>query len=169
MAIINRKKVPSDLIIELTSNINGGMSFTDKKSKTNAYISFRGIGDTDTCTYEEIKTMLKQKPKLLERAYIVITDVSSIEDDKFTIDDLLNNLSQNLYNIYHGSVNPQFLDRFLTNSKYETFVTKLNNCNKDLIEVILEKAVCMYKLGEFNDATKMNYLQSMFPNIKMFK
>jgi hypothetical protein len=167
MAIKNRKKVPNDLIVELTSNLNGGMSFADKKSKTNAYISFRGIDDTDSCSFIEIKTMLKQSPKLLEKAYMVITDVSSLEDPTFKIEDLLFHL--NLEELYGGSINPREIDKFLTSTKYDNFVNKINNCNKNLMEVILERAVYMYKQGQFNDATKINYLQSMFPNMKMFK
>jgi hypothetical protein len=167
MTIKNRKKIPNDLVIELTSNLNGGISFADKKSKTNAYISFRGIDDTDSCTFTEIKTMLKQSPKLLEKAYIVITDVNSIEDNEFTVNDLLYHL--NLKELYDGSIDPRELDKFLTSTKYETFVNKIKSCDQNLLDIILERAVYMYKQGQFNDATKMNYLQSMFPSMKMFK
>jgi hypothetical protein len=69
MAIKARKKIPSDLTIELKSNLNGTMSFVDKTSKTRAYLSFRGIDDTDTCSYDEIKALQKQSPKFLNKAY----------------------------------------------------------------------------------------------------
>jgi hypothetical protein len=167
MTIRNRKKIPNDLVIELTSNLNGGVSFIDKKSKTNAYISFRGIDDTDSCNFAEIKTMLKQSPRLLEKAYIVITDVSSLEDTNFKIEDLLYHL--NLEELYNGSVNPREIGKFLTSTKYKTFVDKISKCDPNLMDVILERAVYMYKQGQFNDATKMNYLQSMFSNMKLFK
>ena len=167
MAIKTRKKIPTDLVIELTSNLNGGMTFADKKSKTNTYISFRGIDDTDDCSYEDIKALQKQSPKMLEKAYVVITDVSSYEDATFKIDDLIYNL--NLDELYSGSINPRNIGKFLTGTKYETFVEKINSCNGDLMDVILERAVYMYKKGQFNDATKMNYLQSLFPSMKMFK
>lgn len=167
MAIKNRKKIPNDLTIELTSNLNGSMSFVDKKSKTNAYISFRGIDDTDSCNYLELKTMLKQSPKLLEKAYIVITDVSSFDDGNYKVDDLIYNL--NLDDLYDGSINPREIGKFLISTKYDVFVDKISKCNVQLMEVIIERAVYMYKKGQFNDATKMNYLQSMFPNIKLFK
>lgn len=167
MAIKSRKKVPSDLIIELSSNLNGGMSFADKHTKTNAYISFRGIDDTDSCSYLELKTMLKQSPKLLEKAYIVITDVSSFEDVTFKVEDLIYNL--NLEVLYNGSVNPREISKFLVETKYNVFVDRIGRCNSELIEVIIERAVYMYKQGQFNDATKMTYLQTLSPNIKMFK
>lgn len=167
MAIKSRKKIPTDLIIELTSNLNGSMSFADKKNKTNTYISFRGIDDTDDCSYADIKALQKQSPKLLEKAYIVITDVNSFEDPDFKVNDLIFNL--NLDELYNGIINPRDIGKFLTSTKYQTFVEKINNCNRDLLDVILERAVYMYKQGQFNDATKINYLQSLFPSMKMFK
>lgn len=167
MAIKNRRKIPKDLTIELTSNMNGTMSFVDTKSKTQAYIKFNNIDDTDTCNFEELKALLKQKPKFLEKAYIVITDVSSIEDEKFTVDDLLEHI--NLKELYRGSVNPQFLERFISTIKYEKFTTKIQDCSVNLIEVILERAVHMYKQGTLVDSMKMNYLQSLLPNVKLFR
>ena len=167
MAIKSRKKIPNDLVIELTSNLNGGMTFADKKNKTNTYISFRGIDDTDDCSYADIKAMQKQSPKMLEKAYMVITDVSSFEDPDFKVNDLIFNL--NLNELYNGAINPRDIGKFLTSTKYETFVNKLNQGDDNLMDVILERAVYMYKQGRFNDATKMNYLQSLFPSMKMFK
>ena len=167
MAIKSRKKIPNDLVIELSSNLNGGVSFADKKAKTNTYVSFRGIDDTDSCNYADIKAILKQSPKLLEKAYIVITDVGSFEDATFKVEDLVNNL--NLDDLYNGCINPREIGKFLTSTKYDLFVDKLNKVDKELIEVIVERAVYMYKQGQFNDATKMNYLQSMFPDMKMFR
>jgi len=167
MAIKSRKKIPNDLVIELTSNLNGGMTFADKKNKTNTYISFRGIDDTDDCSYADIKALQKQSPKMLEKAYMVITDVSSYEDTTFKVNDLIYNL--NLDELYNGAINPRDIGKFLTSTKYETFVNKLNQGDDNLMDVILERAVYMYKQGRFNDATKMNYLQSLFPSMKMFK
>ncbi|MDD4412020.1 MAG: hypothetical protein PHO58_05990 [Bacilli bacterium] len=167
MAIKSRKKIPNDLVIELTSNLNGGMTFADKKNKTNTYISFRGIDDTDDCSYADIKALQKQSPKMLEKAYMVITDVSSFEDPDFKVNDLIFNL--NLDELYNGAINPRDIGKFLTSTKYKTFVNKLNQGDDNLIDVILERAVYMYKQGRFNDATKMNYLQSLFPSMKMFK
>ncbi len=167
MAIKSRKKIPSDLVIELTSNLNGGMSFSDKKNKTHTYISFRGIDDTDDCSYSDIKALQKQSPKMLDRAYMVITDVSSFEDTTFKVDDLIYNL--NLEELYKGTIDPRDIGKFLTSTKYDVFVNKISKSNGDLMDVILERAVYMYKQGQFNDATKMNYLQSLFPNMKLFK
>jgi len=167
VAIKSSKKIPNDLTIELTSNLNGTMTFSDKKTKTNAYISFRNIDDTDNCSYTEIKTMLKQSPKLIEKGYIIITDVSSFEDPEFKVEDLLFNL--NLDGLYNGSINPREIGKFLTTTKYNVFVDKIEKCDKNLIDVVLERAVYMYKQGQFTDATKMNYLQSLNPNVKMFK
>ncbi len=166
MAIKSRKKVPSDLIIELTSNLNGGMSFKDKYGNTNAYVSFRGIDDADTCSFDDLKAILKQKPKMLEKAYMVITDVQSAEDPNFTVDDLLRVI--NLYDLYHGSIYPQGLESFILTSRYETFTKKIQECKPELLEVIIERAVYLYKQGKLNDSMKMNYIQSLLPNVKMF-
>jgi len=167
MAIKSRKKIPNDLVIELTSNLNGGMTFSDKKGKTHTYISFRGIDDNDNCSYEDIKSLQKQSPKMLEKAYMVITDVNSFDDKDFKVDDLLYNL--NLDELYNGGIDPRDIGKFLTSTKYDTFVNKVSKSKDDLIEVILERAVYMYKQGQFNDATKMNYLQSLYPSLKLFK
>jgi len=75
----------------------------------------------------------------------------------------------NLDELYNGAINPRDIGKFLTSTKYETFVNKLNQGDDNLMDVILERAVYMYKQGRFNDATKMNYLQSLFPSMKMFK
>jgi hypothetical protein len=167
MAIKSRKKIPNDLVIELNSNLNGGMTFSDKKNKTNTYISFRGIDDTDDCNYSDIKALQKQSPKMLEKAYMVITDVSSFEDTTFKVEDLVYNL--NLDELYNGGIDPRDIGKFLISTKYDTFVEKINKNKDNLMEVILERAVYMYKQGQFNDATKMNYLQSLYPSLKLFK
>jgi len=83
------------------------------------------------------------------------------------VEDLIYNL--NLEVLYNGSVNPREIGKFLVETKYNTFIDRISRCNSELIEVIIERAVYMYKQGQFNDATKMNYLQTLSPNIKMFK
>lgn len=166
----NKKKykfIPDNTKVRIQSNIDGKFLFTEDRGKIRVFIQLDNFEDSAVISYEELRTFYSSKPNFIRKGQIAITDVYSGED--IDIEDILKDLRlDNIYGI-EEKIDPRYLKDLLTDKVNEKDFMSLISNTKEMAETVVEVAYILYRKGQFNDNTKMNYLRQIFGNQNLFK
>jgi DUF2075 family protein len=161
------KYIPDSTKVRIQSNIGGIFVFQEDRGKVRVFVQLDGHGDTAVISYEELRAMHAIKPNFLKSGKLAITDVYSNEG--IELEDVLVDLRvDNLY-LDEKSINPKNIVDIFSDEVAPNDFEKLLNNTPEIAETVLENAYILYRRGQFNDNSKMNYLRQIFNNTELFK
>jgi hypothetical protein len=152
------KNIKNDLPILVYCNA-GNTTVVYDCPKTGMSYKFK-YGDMEYLTFEELKSMKSEASGLLENYILIPIDVNS---EEYTIDDVLRILRiDDLYTeemLIDGNI-----DYILNNTKLNVFKSIVNDCSKNYLRMILDRALELAKTEQLNDLSKMSYLEDVVGN-----
>ena len=156
-------RLPSDLRIEVRSNVGGKFVLAEPKGKNPFYYIIDGYGQSIEMTYEELRAYWGANHKYFDDGTLTLVDVIH---DEYDLDDLIGVLR--IDKLYKSGLPMQDLELlFDKECEYEEF-TKLFSENKKVAGTILDVAVNMYKQGRLRDMSKANFLKQKFGLSSLF-
>lgn len=154
-------RVPDDTEIILKSNVEGKFIVSEKKGKSPIFAVI-GFGDEVVFTYGELRGYFNNSGKIfLEKGKLIIEEVLS---DDYGIKDIVK--SSKIRKLYEGDYNitniPEMLEQGID------VLRKFLEESPQAAEAILESAYSVYKDGNLNDYSIIEYLRSGFENRYLF-
>lgn len=159
----NLKRVDRDVEVIVMKNVYGGWSYMDKA--TGSMYRIDSEATTEVIPMGVLMKMNSSHSKILGRFQIVPIDVYS---DEFTVEDVIENL--NLTKKYKEEVNPSEIEDFiLSNENISTFSESIGKLSRAMKTRVVERAIALFKEGEFNDPTKKGILMKIADNNMIFE
>jgi hypothetical protein len=161
----NKKGLPKDLDIVISSNIDGEFDFSSTKGKTNVYIRFDEMGETSVISLEDLRSF-NNISNWLKSGQVAITDV---EDNDYSIEEVINSLRlTKLYNdeksIAPNKIQDMFTDK-VDSIRFDQILLNSPRINDAIIQV----ACVLQKSGKFNDNSKIQLLKQRVTNPTLFR
>jgi hypothetical protein len=152
------KSIKNDLPILVYCNA-GNTTVVYDCPKTGMSYKFK-YGDMEYLTFEELKSMKSEASGLLENYILIPIDVNS---EDYTLEDVLRILRiEHLYTeemLIDGNI-----DYILNNTKLNVFKSIVNECSKNYLRMILDRALELAKTEQLVDLSKMSYLEDVVGN-----
>lgn len=152
------KSIKNDLPILIYCNA-GNTTVVYDCPKTGMSYKFK-YGDMEYLTFEELKSMKSEASGLLENYILIPIDVNS---EDYTLEDVLRILRiEHLYTeemLIDGNI-----DYILNNTKLNVFKSIVNDCSKNYLRMILDRALELAKTEQLVDLSKMSYLEDVVGN-----
>jgi len=155
-----RVRVPKDTEIIIMKNVLGGWTYEDSVTKKIFRMAHGSV--TTIMTMGELLGMHSRHPKMLNEFMIVPIDTF---DDNYTAEDVIENL--NLTKLYASDIRPDEIEECILNMPVYEFNEVINKISKSMKARIIEKAIDLFRKGEFTDATKKNIIIQMADNNEM--
>lgn len=133
--------------IILKSQINGG----------SIYI-LANNGDVEDVPFNELHDIFKRHRKLFEEFKIIIEDVYCPDNDEMTIEDVKMVLGLKERGVEEVP-DEYYLDEVLLDFTLDEYEEEVNSLPKSVINRLLDRAIILYKQGEFSNFNKMSLLE----------
>lgn len=133
--------------IILKSRLNGGSKYT-----------LLANGDIEDIPFTELNDIFKRQRSLFESYKILIEDVYCPENDEITVDDvkLVLGLKKELDEI----PDEYYFDELLLDLSFEEYEEEVNSLPKVVLSRLIERAILLYRQGEFSNFNKMSLLEN---------
>jgi hypothetical protein len=160
--------IPDNARIEIKQNISGTLLLKENKGKINIYISLNKYGATARMSYEEINALYGTSPSLFTSGKVAITKIQCM-DKRITLEEVIKDmLLEDIY-LNKNKVSPLNIeDIFMDKVSDRDFETLVSN-SKEIIETIIDVANILYRIGKFNNNSKMNYLRQILARPNLFR
>lgn len=158
-----REKIKKDTEIIVMNNCSNG-SFFYRCPVTKMPIEFDEFGQETDITFEMLDIMQRQKRGILEKYWIIPVDVNS---DEVTIEEVLEILG--IGKLYSEDMfYSDNLDYMLLKVNTDDFENMIINTNKKYVEMLVERAITLYKSKKFSNISKMKVLADKIGNKDLF-
>lgn len=133
--------------IVLKSDINGGSIY-----------HLQEYGEVEEISFAELQSIVKKLKKLFDDCAILIDDVYSPTNDELTIEDV-----EEVLGIKHRNMkeipDEYYCDELLLDLSFDEFEDEIKGLDNASILRLIEKAIILYKEGEFSNFNKMSLLE----------
>ncbi len=133
--------------IVLKSRLNGGSKYT-----------LLANGDIEDIPFTELNDIFKRQRNLFESYKILIEDVYCPENDEITIDDV--KLVLGLKDDFDETPDEYYFDELLLDLSFEEYEEEVSDLPKVILSRLIERAVLLYRRGEFSNFNKMSLLEN---------
>lgn len=154
--------IPKDLDVIIMNNTNGRFAYTCPRTQNRHDIDT--FGDMDRITLAELSTMKNSHKIILDKFWILIIDVDS---DEFTVEDVLYYLQ--LDKLYEEALSNEEIDNLLKKVALNKFEKILKSLNNVMAVKVIERAVMLFREGEFGDSNKMDIMEELVKREDLFK
>lgn len=157
-----RVQIPKDVECVVMSLYSGELVYRDKR--TTRLFEFPELADTEIMTIEELVTMKNLNRKFFKNKYITVVDVFS---DEYTLDDVYAFLQ------ITGDteiLSAEDMDDIILNMGINEFRVIMQNRKEGALrQRIVERALMLYKDGEFNDYSKIKIMRDVTKKNYLFE
>ncbi len=133
--------------IILKSRLNGGSKYT-----------LLANGDIEDIPFTELNDIFKRQRNLFESYKILIEDVYCPENDEITIEDV--KLVLGLKDDFDETPDEYYFDELLLDLSFEEYEEEVNGLSRNILSRLIERAVLLYRRGEFSNFNKMSLLEN---------
>jgi hypothetical protein len=115
-------------------------------------------GDIEDVPFNELHDIFKRHRKLFEEFKIIIEDVYCPDNDEMTIEDVKMVLGLKERGVEEVP-DEYYLDEVLLDFSLDEYEEEVNSLPKSVINRLLDRAIILYKQGEFSNFNKMSLLE----------
>lgn len=115
-------------------------------------------GDIEDVPFNELHDIFKRHRKLFEEFKIIIEDVYCPDNDEMTIEDVKMVLGLKERDVEEVP-DEYYLDEVLLDFTLDEYEEEVNSLPKSVINRLLDRAIILYKQGEFSNFNKMSLLE----------
>lgn len=115
-------------------------------------------GDIEDVPFNELHDIFKRHRKLFEEFKIIIEDVYCPDNDEMTIEDVKMVLGLKERGVEEVP-DEYYLDEVLLDFTLDEYEEEINSLPKSVINRLLDRAIILYKQGEFSNFNKMSLLE----------
>lgn len=115
-------------------------------------------GDIEDVPFNELHDIFKRHRKLFEEFKIIIEDVYCPDNDEMTIEDVKMVLGLKERGVEEVP-DEYYLDEVLLDFTLDEYEEEVNSLPKSVINRLLDRAIILYKQGEFSNFNKMSLLE----------
>lgn len=150
---IRRELKSKNVEVEIINLTSSKLVYTCPKTHTE--IIFEECGDSETVDLDLLVTMKNKHKKFFSRHYITIVDVYS---EDYTIEDILTYLGVDKFYSELENTDVDYIEDIILNSSVDDFEKIVRKSSYELANRIAERAVKMYKDGDFDSRYKCEVL-----------
>ena len=132
--------------IILISRLGGGSKYT-----------LLANGDIEDIPFTELNDIFKRQRKLFESYKILIEDVYCPDNDDITIEDV--KLVLGLKDKFDETPDEYYFDELLLDLSFEDYEDEVKKLPREIMSRLLERAILLYRQGEFANFNKMSLLE----------
>ena len=115
-------------------------------------------GDIEDVPFNELHDIFKRHRKLFEEFKIIIEDVYCPDNNEMTIEDVKMVLGLKERGVEEVP-DEYYLDEVLLDFTLDEYEEEVNSLPKSVINRLLDRAIILYKQGEFSNFNKMSLLE----------
>ena len=156
-SINEKRNILKNADISIKNNTTSRIILKSQISGGSIYI-LANNGDVEDVPFNELHDIFKRHRKLFEEFKIIIEDVYCPDNDEMTIEDVKMVLGLKERGIEEVP-DEYYLDEVLLDFTFDEYEEEINSLPKSVINRLLDRAIILYKQGEFSNFNKMSLLE----------
>ena len=156
-SINEKRNILKNADISIKNNTTSRIILKSQISGGSIYI-LANNGDVEDVPFNELHDIFKRHRKLFEEFKIIIEDVYCPDNDEMTIEDVKMVLGLKERGIEEVP-DEYYLDEVLLDFTLDEYEEEINSLPKSVINRLLDRAIILYKQGEFSNFNKMSLLE----------
>ena len=156
-SINEKRNILKNADISIKNNTTSRIILKSQISGGSIYI-LANNGDIEDVPFNELHDIFKRHRKLFEEFKIIIEDVYCPDNDEMTIEDVKIVLGLKERGV-EEIPDEYYLDEVLLDFTLDEYEEEINSLPKSVINRLLDRAIILYKQGEFSNFNKMSLLE----------
>ena len=156
-SINEKRNILKNADISIKNNTTSRIILKSQISGGSIYI-LANNGDIEDVPFNELHDIFKRHRKLFEEFKIIIEDVYCPDNDEMTIEDVKMVLGLKERGVEEVP-DEYYLDEVLLDFTLDEYEEEVNSLPKSVINRLLDRAIILYKQGEFSNFNKMSLLE----------
>ena len=156
-SINEKRNILKNADISIKNNTTSRIILKSQISGGSIYI-LANNGDIEDVPFNELHDIFKRHRKLFEEFKIIIEDVYCPDNDEMTIEDVKMVLGLKERGVEEVP-DEYYLDEVLLDFTLDEYEEEINSLPKSVINRLLDRAIILYKQGEFSNFNKMSLLE----------
>ena len=115
-------------------------------------------GDIEDLPFNELNDIFKRHRKMFETFEILIEDVYCPDNDEITVEDVKMVLGLKEKGI-EETPDEYYLDEVLLDFTFDEYEEEINSLPLSVVDRLMDRAIILYKRGEFSNFNKMSLLE----------
>ena len=156
-SINEKRNILKNADISIKNNTTSRIILKSQISGGSIYI-LANNGDIEDVPFNELHDIFKRHRKLFEEFKIIIEDVYCPDNNEMTIEDVKMVLGLKERGVEEVP-DEYYLDEVLLDFTLDEYEEEVNSLPKSVINRLLDRAIILYKQGEFSNFNKMSLLE----------